>query len=167
MGRNGKHHPVASLSKQITVCPGAGQRQHQHIVLNTVNQQPVREDMTFPMSHLIPGQRMVLVFLRKRFTHSESRNDILQQIDLQTTLDRQLVVLLELGSVLDSMRKSLTPSGAAAGHICGGSGAKRCLRARPRPPPRQPLGMSIAISCLHWNGSGQTCRRSSVKLCAK
>ena len=71
-----EYHPAASFPEQITVRSGAGQSQYQHIVLHAVNQQPVREDMTFPMSHLIPGQHMVLVFLRKRFTHNCQREEV-------------------------------------------------------------------------------------------
>lgn len=41
--------------------PGAGKRQHQHIILDTVNEQPVRENVTFPMAHPIAGQIVIAV----------------------------------------------------------------------------------------------------------
>ena len=42
-----------SFAENVAVRPGAGQRQHQNIIVNAVDQQPVRLDMTFPMSYPI------------------------------------------------------------------------------------------------------------------
>lgn len=49
------------FAEQIAVCAGAGQRQHQNIILYAVDKQPVRENMTFPMACPIAGQVMVAV----------------------------------------------------------------------------------------------------------
>ena len=45
------------------MCAGAGQRQHQNIILYAVDKQPVRENMTFPMACPIAGQVMVAVLI--------------------------------------------------------------------------------------------------------
>ena len=42
--------------------PGAGQRQNQHIIFYAVNEQPVRENVAFPMAHPIAGQLVIFVF---------------------------------------------------------------------------------------------------------
>ena len=82
---------------------GAGQRQHQNIIFYAVDKQPVRENMTFPMACPIAGQVMVTVLIRQRFAHRQQRYDLLQQLDLQATLDGSFVVLFETGRVLDGI----------------------------------------------------------------
>ena len=92
-----------SFAEQVAVRPGAGQRQHQHIILYAVDEQPIREDMTFPMAHPIAGQIVIAVFLRQRFTHCQQRHDLFQQFNFQAALDCSLVVLLKAGCVLDGV----------------------------------------------------------------
>ena len=75
------------FAEQVAVCAGAGQRQHQNIILYAIDKQPVRENMTFPMTCPIAGQVMVTVLIRQRFAHRQQRYDLLQQFDLQATLD--------------------------------------------------------------------------------
>ena len=57
-----------SFAKQITVASCAGQGQHENIVLNAVDEQPVRLNVAFPMPHPIAGQLVVFVFLWQFFT---------------------------------------------------------------------------------------------------
>ena len=78
------------FAEQVAVRPGAGQRQNQHIILDTVNEQPVRKNVTFPMAHPIAGQIVIAVFLRQRFAHRQQRHDLLQQFDFQTALIARL-----------------------------------------------------------------------------
>ena len=91
------------FAEQVAVRPGAGKRQHQHIILDTVNEQPVRENVTFPMAHPIAGQIVIAVFIRQRFAHRQQRHDLFQQFDFQAALDCPLVVLFESGRVLDGV----------------------------------------------------------------
>ena len=56
------------MAEQIAVYPGAGQRQNQHI-FDTVNEQPVRENVASPMSYPIAGQIVIAVFIWQRFIH--------------------------------------------------------------------------------------------------
>jgi hypothetical protein len=53
------------------------QRQHQNIILYAVDKQPVRENMTFPMTCPITGQVMVTVLIRQRFAHRQQCHDLL------------------------------------------------------------------------------------------
>ena len=92
-----------SFLEQVTVRPGAGQRQNQDVTLDTVNQQPVREDMTFPVAGPIPGKRVVPCFVGESFTRSEGADNIVQQADLPSPFYRQLVVLFELRGELDDI----------------------------------------------------------------
>ena len=78
------------FAEQVAVRPGAGKRQNQHIILYAVNEQPVREDVTFPMAHPIAGQIVIAVLLRQRFAHRQQRHDLLQQFDFQTALIARL-----------------------------------------------------------------------------
>ena len=91
------------LAEQVAVRPGAGQRQNQHIILNTINEQPVRENVTFPMAHLIAGQIVIAVFIRQRFPYRQQRHDLFQQFDSQAALDCPFVVFLKAGCVLDGV----------------------------------------------------------------
>ena len=95
--RTGFPHTAAEclFAEQIAVCTGAGQRQHQNIILYAVDKQPVRENMTFPMTCPIAGQVMVTVLIRQRFAHCQQCYDLLQQLDLQATLDGSFVVFFE------------------------------------------------------------------------
>ena len=72
-------------------------------ILYAVDKQPVRENMTFPMACPIAGQVMVTVLIRQRFAHRQQRYDLLQQLDLQATLDGSFVVFFETGRVLDGI----------------------------------------------------------------
>ena len=90
-------------SPNDTVCAGAGQRQHQNIILYAIDKQPVRENMTFPMTCPIAGQVMVAVLIRQRFAHCQQCYDLLQQLDLQATLYGSFVVFFETGRVLDGI----------------------------------------------------------------
>ena len=62
-------HTAAALSfiEQVAVRPGAGQRQNQHIVLNAVDEQPVRLNVAFSMPHPIAGKFVVFVFFWQFF----------------------------------------------------------------------------------------------------
>ncbi len=91
------------FAEQVAVCAGAGQRQHQNIILYAIDKQPVRENMTFPMTCPIAGQVMVAVLIRQRFAHCQQCYDLLQQLDLQATLDGSFVVFFETGRVLDGI----------------------------------------------------------------
>ena len=75
------------FAEQVAVCTDAGQRKHQDIILYAVDKQPVRENMTFPMTCPIAGQVMVAVLIWQRFAHCQHCYDLLQQLDLQATLD--------------------------------------------------------------------------------
>lgn len=91
------------FAEQVAVWPGAGQRQNQHIILYAVNEQPVRENVTFPMAHPIAGQIVIAVLLRQRFAHRQQRHDLLQQFNFQASPDCPFVVLLKAGCVLDGI----------------------------------------------------------------
>lgn len=54
---------------------GTGSRQHQTIVVNVPDQQPVRLDMTFPSKGPLPGQAVGSVARIKRLLGEEQIND--------------------------------------------------------------------------------------------
>lgn len=93
----------ALFSEQVAVRPGAGQGQHQHFILDAVDQQLIREDMTFTVSDPISGQRVILVLFGERFTHCKGGDHFLQQFNFQATLHSQLEILFELRGGLDGV----------------------------------------------------------------
>ena len=70
----------ALFPEQVAVRSGAGQGQHQHFILDAVDQQPIREDMTLTVSDPITGQRVILVLFGERFTHCKGGDHFLQQL---------------------------------------------------------------------------------------
>ena len=92
-----------SDSKQIAVRSSAGQRQHQHIVLNTVDQEPVRENVAFPMPSPVPRQAVVFVLLRQQFTHGKRGDHVLQKFHIHAAFQGQLIVLLKLRGRFDDI----------------------------------------------------------------
>ena len=54
------------FAEQVAMRPGAGQRQNQHIIFYAVNEQPVRENVAFPMAHPIAGQIVIAVLFQQR-----------------------------------------------------------------------------------------------------
>lgn len=59
-----KDHPrIRGESEKITVRACAGKYEHQHIVLDAVDQEPVGGDVAFAKALIIPGKRMVAVAL--------------------------------------------------------------------------------------------------------
>ena len=89
------------FTEQVAVRSRSGQRQDKDIIFHTVDQQPVRENMAFPVSHPIAGQGMVLVLFRKRFSHRQQGDHVFQQFDIQPTLHGELEILFKKGRGLD------------------------------------------------------------------
>ena len=106
----------ALFSEQVAVRPGAGQGQHQHFILDAVDQQSIREDMTFTVSDPISGQRVILVLFGEHFTHCKGGDHFLQQFDFQATLHSQLEILFELRGGLDGVLCFLMLSGLQRVH---------------------------------------------------
>ena len=88
---------VILFTEQVAVQSGAGQRQYQHIVLNAIDEQPIRQDVAFPMPSPIAGKLMVSVFIWKRFAHWEQSYNPFQQFDFQAAFNRSFIVLFECG----------------------------------------------------------------------
>lgn len=49
------------LSKQIAVTSCTGQRQHQDIILNPIDQEPIGQDVTFSMSDPVAGKCVIFI----------------------------------------------------------------------------------------------------------
>lgn len=69
--RSRNEHPSASFFEQVAVRSGASQRQEQDFILDTVDQKPIRQNMTLAVSEPISSQRMVSVFVWERLSHCE------------------------------------------------------------------------------------------------
>ena len=91
------------FAKQIAVRPGAGQRQNKYIVFYSIDEKPVRENVTFPVTNPIAGQIVVVVFLWKRLSYRQPCNDLLQQFDFQTAFDCPFLVLFKSGCIFDGI----------------------------------------------------------------
>lgn len=85
---------VDRRSEQITVRPGP--IQVQNITAVPIDEQPVSRDMTFPVRHIVTGQRMILVLRRQRLGDPQDLDDILEQIHFITPLFARLQIPLEL-----------------------------------------------------------------------
>ncbi len=77
------------------MCPGASQGQHQNIIFDAVDKQPIRLDMTFTIPCPITRQLMVSVLFRQYFTPRQSSDNIIQKINIQIPFNGQLVILFK------------------------------------------------------------------------
>ena len=58
---------------------GSGKCQHKQVILDSIDEQPIRLNMAFPMAYPIPGQGMVFVFLWKPFAACQLTDDVIEQ----------------------------------------------------------------------------------------
>ena len=72
---------VQLFAEQVAVCACPRQRQHQNVVFDAVNQQPVGLNVAFPMPDPIAGQFVVAVFGRQRFAVGQHGDDVFQQLN--------------------------------------------------------------------------------------
>lgn len=70
----------------MTSC--TGQRQHQLVIFNPIDQEPVRQNVAFAVSDPVAGKRVILVLFRQCFSRSQELDDTFQQFDFQAPLDR-------------------------------------------------------------------------------
>lgn len=97
-----KDHPrIRGESEEITVRACAGKYEHQHIVLDAVDQEPVGGDVAFAITFVIPGKRMVAVLFRQRFAAGKYFNHSVKQRYFQAASYCKLVVLPEHCGRLD------------------------------------------------------------------
>lgn len=80
---------------------GSGKCQHKQIILDPIDEQPVRLYMTFTVSYPISSQGMIFVLLWKPFAVCQLADDVIEEVDLQAALHRQCIVFLELVSPND------------------------------------------------------------------
>ena len=91
------------FAKQITVRSSAYQSQHQHIVFNSVNKQPVRLDVAFTMTAPVSGQLMITILFRQCFANRQQFHNLFQQFYFQSTFHGTFIVFFKLCSELDSV----------------------------------------------------------------
>ena len=96
---HGLPHTAQSLfSEQIAMRSGSGQDQDQHVFFDAINQQPIRENVTFPKPNPVASQAVIAILFRQRFAHGKQRDDFRKGFHFQAALLRQLVVLAKLHS---------------------------------------------------------------------
>ena len=69
--------------------------------IEQVNKEPVRRDVAFAEMNVITGQDMVFILRRKRFPFRKQDDYFNKKFDLQSSFDRLLEILFELGSAFD------------------------------------------------------------------
>lgn len=69
--------------------------------IEQVNKEPIRCNMAFAEMGVIAGQGMVFILRRKRFPFRKQGDYFNKKFDLQSSFDRLLEILFELGSAFD------------------------------------------------------------------
>ncbi len=77
---------LPEASKQITVSATSSKEQNQLTVINLINQQPIRLNMTFTKTAVISCQQMIAVFCFKNFSVCKLFYDIFDFIHIISTL---------------------------------------------------------------------------------
>ena len=91
--------PLFLFSEQIGMC--SGPVKVKIIALNTINQQPVRKNVTFLMIDPLAAKRMVSVPGRKRRGNKERLNHSVQQIHIIAPFDAAFTIPLEQGGDIE------------------------------------------------------------------
>ncbi len=81
------------LRKKITMRSCAKRRQNQNILIDLINQQPIRLDMTFSEPGIISDQLMVSVLWRQSFSTQQLVDDLFQPGEIIATLFHSLIIL--------------------------------------------------------------------------
>ena len=95
------HPRIRGESEKITVRACAGKYEHQHIVFDAIDQEPIRGDVAFAITFVIPGKRMVAILFRQRSAAGKCFNHSVKQRYFQAALFCELIVLLEHRGELD------------------------------------------------------------------
>ena len=74
----------------------SGQKQNQIIVVDAIDQQPVRLNVTFPETFVNSGKFVIVIFSFKRLHIREFCHDFVKQSKVVTAFFRCLQVFLEL-----------------------------------------------------------------------
>ena len=81
------------------MAPGTGQIQNQFLLTDFIDQQPVWRNVAFPVSSMIPGQRMIMVFLRKGLFIYQNGYDSFKKIRIIPASDDAFVIFFEIGFI--------------------------------------------------------------------
>lgn len=74
---------------------GAEKKEDQVFPIDTINEKPVRPDMTFAKADIITGQGMVTVFVRQRLPGGKLIDDGVERIQIKAAFGSELEVFLE------------------------------------------------------------------------
>lgn len=72
-----------SYSEQVAVRAGARQREHEDIVFDAIDEQPVWLDVAFAVARPVTGKGVVLVNGRQGLATGEDTDHIIDQIHIQ------------------------------------------------------------------------------------
>ena len=93
-------------TEKVAVRTRADADQHKTIMLDVVNQQPVRMNVAFPESDKVSDQIVIAIIRRQRLPVLQHLNDVGQIFQIQTTPLHQLAVFFELRGFLESVDHS-------------------------------------------------------------
>ena len=97
------------FSEQVTMRSRSGQAENKLIILDFIDQKPVRSYMAFPAPDIISGQVMIPIYLRQRLLFRQNTNYFLQQPHVIASPDNSLIVLLK-GRLILNRQHSDPPS---------------------------------------------------------
>ena len=73
----------------------AEKKEDQVFPIDTINEKPVRPDMTFAKADIITGQGMVTAFVRQRLPGGKLIDDGVERIQIKAAFGSELEVFLE------------------------------------------------------------------------
>jgi len=81
--------------KQIGMASGMGKNNFTVLLVNAIDEKPIRFNMTFPFPPMISMQRMIFVFWQQRLFVDDHVGDFTEFINVQTAFSHQLELFFE------------------------------------------------------------------------
>ena len=89
------------------MCTGTRGSENEIGAIDTINQKPIRLDMTFSMAAIIANKLVVSHCFRKSLTRTKATQGLFELTYIPAALLCKLIVLLKLGSVLKRVHHGL------------------------------------------------------------
>ena len=74
--------PSGELSEQIGMRSGSGEKKDQFLSVNAVDKKPIRQDMAFSKSGIIPGQFVIAIFRGQGFLFCQGLHSLIEQREI-------------------------------------------------------------------------------------
>lgn len=87
--------PLCGLIKEVGMGAGAKQEEHELLAIHTIDQEPIRADVTFPKTDIIAGEIVITILFGQGLLCSKLVHDGVQQIEITAAFSCEFEVFFE------------------------------------------------------------------------